>query len=187
MKLARGERDVSALQSLPTYAPTLRVEFPQAPALMPWLGIANCVLESRHGDRVSSLHIHSVDEALTGESYTESVIGSWRGHVVRGIRSAPGRPIAAGPKTPIGHVDHIAVDFLAEPFLSYEEFDSLRDVVSRTFPQAQFIMQEHPHCCGIKVDRKIWTYVDGFPPLEIALGPKMSSGTACNPRPAWPA
>jgi hypothetical protein len=153
---------------------------------MPWLGIVDCILDCEHGSRISSLHVHTVDAALDGESYTESAIGSWRGRTVRGIRSAFGRPIAAGAKTPVGHVDHIAVDFLAPPFLTIEEFDGLRDVVKAAHPTAQFIMQIHPHCCGIKVDRKIWTYVDGFPPLEIALGPKLSSGDACHPRPAWP-
>jgi hypothetical protein len=158
-----------------------------APALLPWLNLVDCVLESEHGSRVSGLHIHSVDAALSGESFTESVIGSWRGRTIRGIRSAPGRPIAAGAKTPVGHVDHIAVDFLAAPFLSIEEFDGLRDVVTAAHPTVKFEMQIHPQCCGIKVDRKIWAYLDGFPPMEIALGPKVSAAYACHPRPAWPA
>jgi len=177
---------LSAVQNSRNYGFAKRMALTQAPALMPWLELANCVLDSQHGHRVSGLHVHTVDEALDGESYTESVIGSWRGRTVRGIRSAPGRPIAAGEKTPVGHVDHIAVDFLSSPFLSIGELDELRDVISAAFPEAQFVMQEHPHCCGIKVERKIWTYVDGFPPLEIALGPKTSTGTACHPRPAWP-
>ncbi|HSK42159.1 MAG TPA: hypothetical protein VK943_20505, partial [Arenibaculum sp.] len=144
------------------------------------------ILASRYGERVSGLHVHTIDERLPGEDYTESVIGSWRGMVVRGIRSAPGRPLAKGPKTPAGHVDHVAVDFLKAPFLSFEEFDGIKDVISETYPNARFVMQEHPHCCQIKVDRKIWTFIEGFPPLEVALGPKSSTGNACDPRPAWP-
>lgn len=158
----------------------------QTPALTPWLALTDCILVSPHAERVSGLHIHSVDGALSGKDYTESVVGSWRGLTVRGIRSSPDRPISAGPKTPPGHVDHVSVDFLAPPFLPVEEFDALRDVVSASHPGAKFVMQVHPHCCGIKVDRKIWAYVDGYPPLEIALGPKTACETACDPRPAWP-
>jgi hypothetical protein len=151
------------------------------PSLLPHLELTERVLAGPLGKMVSGFHVHSVDDTLS-ETYTESVFGTFHGLPVRSIRSRPSRPISLGPKTPPGHIDHIAVDFLVEPVPSAEEFDSLKSL----FPEAKLVVQEHPNCCGILVQRKIWVYATGYPPLELALGPKGKGIDGCDPRPAWP-
>jgi|GEM_PF-6186814 hypothetical protein len=153
----------------------------RAPRLFPLLGVAERVLESPLGSKVSGFHIHSVDDTLT-EMYTESVVGTFHGLPVRSIRSLPQRPIALGPKTPVGSIDHVAVDFLVEPVPTIDEFDGIQSL----FPDGKILTQINPNCCGILVSRKLWIFVEGFPPLEVALGPKGKGVEGCDPRPAWP-
>ncbi len=151
------------------------------PLLVPSLELTTRVLASPIGRLASSFHVHSVDDTLD-EIYTESVMGTFRGLPVRSIRSLPRRPIALGPKTSPGHIDHIGLDFLIEPVPSPDDFDGIRAL----YPDAKIVVQDKPNCCGILVARKFWMYVDGYPPLEFQLGPKGKGAEGCDPRPAWP-
>jgi hypothetical protein len=151
------------------------------PNLVPQLQLAERVLKSSLGQMVSGFHVHSVDDTLS-EIFTETEFYTFHGLPVRSIRSLPRRPIALGTPTPPGHIDHIAVDFLVEPVPTIEQFDTIMEL----FPDGKIIVQEHPNCCGILVTRKLWVFVDGYPPLEVALGPKGKGEVGCDPRPAWP-
>jgi hypothetical protein len=151
------------------------------PPLVPSLSLTERVLNSPIGKFASGFHVHSVDDTLS-EIYTESVMGTFRGLKVRSIRSLPRRPIALGPKTPVGHIDNIGLDFLEEPVPLLSDFDG----VSSLYPEAKIVVQENPNCCGILVARKLWMFVDNYPPLEFQLGPKGKGVEGCNPRPAWP-
>lgn len=153
----------------------------RTPDLIPSLELVARVVESPIGKLVSGFHVHSIDDTLE-DAYTEAVIGSHYGRIVRGIRSRPDRPIAKGKPTQPGHIDHIAIDFLGEAIPSPDDFDSIRLL----YPDAKVIVQEHPNCCGILVSRKLWIYCEGYPPLEVALGPKGEGTIGCDPRPAWP-
>jgi hypothetical protein len=152
------------------------------PPLVPSLVLAERALNSPVGKFASGFHVHSVDDTLN-EIYAESVMGSFRGLKVRGIRSLPRRPIALGPKTPVGHIDHIGLDFLDEPVPALADFDGICSL----YPEARIVVQENPNCCGILVARKLWVYVDSYPPLEFQLGPRGKGAEGCSPRPAWPA
>jgi hypothetical protein len=151
------------------------------PTLFPHLQLTERILASPLGRMISGFHIHSVDDSLD-ELFTESVVGTFHGLGVRSIRSHPRRPISVGPRTPSGHIDHIAVDFLQSPMPTIEDFDGLKSL----YPDAPIIVQEYPNCCGILVTRKLWVYAEGYPPLEIALGPKTRGSKGCDPRPSWP-
>jgi hypothetical protein len=151
------------------------------PMLVPALALTDRVLNSPVGKLTSGFHVHSVDDTL-GEIFTESVMGTYRSLTIRSIRSLPRRPIALGPKTPPGHIDHIGLDFLTQPVPLLSDFDGIRSL----YPEAKAVVQEKPNCCGILVARKLWIYVDGFPPLEFQLGPKGKGAEGCDPRPAWP-
>jgi hypothetical protein len=151
------------------------------PMLVPALELTVRVLSSPIGRLASGFHVHSVDETLN-EIYTESVMGTFHGLKVRSIRSLPRRPIALGPKTPPGHIDHIGLDFLEDPAPALTDFDGICSLYS----EAKIIAQENPNCCGILVARKLWVYAEGYPPLEFQLGPKGKGVEGCDPRPAWP-
>lgn len=153
----------------------------RTPPLFPNLELTERVLDSPIGKLASGFHVHSVDDSL-GEIFTESVMGTYHGLNVRSIRSLPRRPISLGPKTPPGHVDHIGLDFLREPVPSLLDFDGIRFL----YPEGKIAVQENPNCCGILVARKIWVFVEGYPPLEFQLGPKGRGEKGCDPRPAWP-
>ncbi|MEQ8967648.1 MAG: hypothetical protein RID91_17675 [Azospirillaceae bacterium] len=153
----------------------------RTPPLIPQLKLARRVVESDLGPMISSFHVHTVDESLE-QDYTEATVATAFGRPVRVIRSHPERPIADGAKTAPGHIDHFGIDFLAEPLPSVDSFDTLKAL----YPDAKLVMQDQPHCGGIRVERKIWVYADGYPPMEIQLGPKSSVEAACHPRPAWP-
>jgi hypothetical protein len=137
------------------------------PLLVPALELTERVLNSPVGRLASGFHVHSVDDTLS-ETYTESVMGAFRGLKVRSIRSLPRRPISLGPKTPPGHIDHIGLDFLEHPVPGLAEFDA----IPALYPEAKIVFQENPNCCGILVARK--------------LGPKGKGVEGCDPRPAWP-
>jgi hypothetical protein len=153
----------------------------RSPALFPHLAITERILETPLGPMASGFHIHSVDDTLP-ILYTESVIGTFHGRPVRSIRSLPKRPIALGPKTEAGHIDHIAIDFLFEPLPTIEQINGIADLYSDT----KIVSQDNPNCCGILVARKLWIFAEGYPPLEVALGPKGKGVDGCDPRPAWP-
>jgi hypothetical protein len=151
------------------------------PKLIPHLDLTERVLDSPLGHMVTGFHVHSVDDTLD-TIFTEAVVGVFHKLPVRSIRSHPSRPISLGPRTLPGHIDHIAVDFLQPPFPSINDFDSLKSL----YLNDKILMQEYPNCCGILVTRKLWVYSLGYPPLEIALGPKTQGTKGCDPRPAWP-
>jgi hypothetical protein len=151
------------------------------PPLIPSLALAERVLNSPVGTFASGFHVHSVDDTLD-EMYTESVMATFRGLKVRSIRSLPKRPIALGPKTLPGQIDHIGLDFLELPVPPLADFDGICSL----YPEAKIVVQEKPNCCGILVARKLWVFADGFPPLEFQLGPKGKGVEGCDPRPAWP-
>jgi hypothetical protein len=153
----------------------------RSPALFPQLAITERILDTPLGALASGFHIHSVDDTLD-TLYTESVIGAFHGRPVRSIRSLPQRPIALGPKTKVGHIDHIAIDFLFPPLPTVDQIKGIADLYS----DARVATQDQPNCCGILVTYKLWVYADGYPPLEIALGPKGKGIDGCDPRPAWP-
>ena len=153
----------------------------RTPPLFPNFELTERVLNSPIGKLASGFHVHSVDDSL-GEIFTESVMGTYHGLNVGSIRSLPRRPISLGPKTPPGHVDHIGLDFLQEPVPSLLDFDGIRSL----YPEGKIAVQESPNCCGILVARKIWVFVEGYPPLEFQLGPKGKGEKGCDPRPAWP-
>ena len=153
----------------------------RSPMLVPALELTERVLSSPVGKLTSGFHVHSVDDTLS-EIYTESVMGTFHGLKVRSIRSLPRRPISVGPKTPPGHIDHIGLDFLREPVPALANFDGIRSL----YPEAKIVVQENPNCYGILVARKLWVYVDGYPPLEFQLGPKGKGAEGCDPRPACP-
>ena len=153
----------------------------RTPPLFPAFDLTERVLNSPVGRLASGFHVHSVDESLS-EIYTESVMGTYNGLKVRSIRSLPRRPISLGPKTPPGHIDHIGLDFLEEPVPTLLDFDGIRSL----YPEGTILVQENPNCCGILVARKIWVFVEGYPPLEFQLGPKGKGEQGCDPRPAWP-
>lgn len=153
----------------------------RSPALVPALELVDRVVESPVGKWISGFHVHSIDDTLK-EMYTESVIGSHLGHIIRCLRSRPERPITQGKPTSPGHIDHIAIDFLSEPRPSLDDFDAIQQL----YPDAKVIVQDHPNCSGILVTRKLWIYQDGYSPLEVALGPKRKGTIGCDLRPAWP-
>lgn len=158
-------------------------------AFLPFMKLADCILQSHLGRYVSGYHIHIVDDDIDEDSeslFEESVLCRYKKHPIRLIRSSPKRPIAEGVKTQLGHVDHFGIDFLSEPFPTIELFDTAQAIMAQTYQTAQFATQIEPCCHHIQVKRKIWTFVENYPPLEIALGPKIWSGYACHPRPAWP-
>lgn len=159
----------------------MNTETSRSPTLFPHLAITERILATPLGEMSSGFHIHSVDDTLS-TLYTESEIGTFHGRAVRSIRSLPKRPICLGPKTQPGHIDHIAIDFLLPPMPTREQFDSLAEL----YRDAKIVTQDHPNCCGILVTRKLWVYLDGYPPLEVALGPKTNGVEGCHPRPAWP-
>ena len=152
------------------------------PMLVPGLELAMRALNSPVGKLASGFHVHSVDDTLS-ETYVESVMGTFHGLKVRSIRSLPRRPISLGAKTPPGCIDHVGMDFLEQPVPALLDFDGIRSL----YPDAKIVVQENPNCCGILVARKLWVYLDGYPPLEFQLGPKGKGAEGCNPRPAWPA
>jgi hypothetical protein len=54
----------------------------RSPALVPALELVDRVVESPVGKWISGFHVHSLDDTLE-EMYTESVIGSHLGRIVR--------------------------------------------------------------------------------------------------------
>jgi hypothetical protein len=38
------------------------------------------------------------------------------------------------------------------------------DGIGSLNPEAKFVVQAKANCCGIRVARKFWVYVDGYPP-----------------------
>ena len=157
------------------------LENTRSPALFPHLTIAERILDTPLGAFASGFHVHSVDDTLD-TLYTESLIGTYHGRRVRSIRSSPTRPICLGPKTKPGHIDHVAIDFLFPPLPTVEQIKGIADLYS----EAKLATQDHPNCCGILVIYKLWVYAEGYPPLEIALGPKEKGIHGCDPRPSWP-
>jgi hypothetical protein len=153
----------------------------RTPPLFPALELTTRVLDSPVGRLASGFHVHSVDDSLS-EIYTESVMGTYNGLIVRSIRSLPRRPISLGSKTPPGHIDHVGLDFLEQPVPPIVDFDGIQSL----YAEGKIVVQENPNCCGILVARKIWVFVDGYPPLEFQLGPKGKGDKGCDPRPAWP-